>query len=213
MKIIITESQLRKLLSEQNEAGFDRRYGTEAAAAKTNADNRALVNSAANWYKQNAHTVNSVLQFGSAFIPVVGPFIAAGIGLADAGIYYKNGNTKTAGLVAVLSLLPGITTVVSKIPGVAELGEKGMAALATKLGIGATLTSTETAVVDGLAANSQLVQQESSNLVQKMAQKAVQAHANANPIIQKVAKAGLNAATSEVRSQAVTSAYNAVVPK
>jgi hypothetical protein len=48
MKILITESQLRKIISEQSDASFDRRYGTADAAAKTNADNRALVNSVAN---------------------------------------------------------------------------------------------------------------------------------------------------------------------
>jgi hypothetical protein len=168
---------------------------------------------AENWYKQNAHTVNTVLQIGTAFIPFVGPFISAGIGLADASIYYKNGNTKQAGLVAILSLLPGVSTVVSKIPAIAQLGEKGMAALAVKLGTNKALTSIETGIVDGLSKNAGIVQQESSNLVQKLAQKAVQTHANAHPLIQKAAKAGLNAAKTQVRTQAVKSTYNSVVPK
>jgi hypothetical protein len=213
MKILITESQLRKIISEQSDASFDRRYGTADAAAKTNADNRALVNSVANWYKQNAHTVNTVLQIGTAFIPLVGPFISAGIGLADASIYYKNGDTKQAGLVAILSILPGAGKLVSKIPAIAQLGEKGMAALAVKLGTNKALTSIETGIVDGLSKNVGLVQQESSSLVQKLAQKAVQTHANAHPLIQKAAKAGLNAAKTQVRTQAVTATYNAVVPK
>jgi hypothetical protein len=213
MKLIITESQLRKIITEQSDASFDRRYGTADAAAKTNADNRALVNSVANWYKQNAHTVNTVLQIGTAFIPLVGPFISAGIGLADASIYYKNGNTKQAGLVAILSLLPGVSTVVSKIPAIAQLGEKGMAALAVKLRTNKALTSIEATIVDGLSKNAGIVQQESSNLVQKLAQKAVQTHANAHPLIQKAAKAGLNAAKTQVRTQAVKSTYNSVVPK
>jgi len=208
MKLVITELQLKKIILEQSEAGFDRRYGTADAAAKTNADNRALVN----WYKQNIHTVNTVLQIGTAFIPFVGPFISAGIGLADAGIYYKNGDSKKAGLVALLSLLPGVSKVVSKIPEIAQLGQKGMAALAVKLGTNGALTSTETAIVDGLAKNAGMVQQESSNLIQKLAQKAVQTHANAHPLIQKAAKAGLNAATSQAKTQAVTTAYNAVIP-
>jgi len=212
MKLVITESQLKKIILEQSEAGFDRRYGTADAAAKTNADNRALVNSVSNWYKQNIHTVNTVLQIGTAFIPFVGPFISAGIGLSDAGIYYKNGDSKKAGLVALLSLLPGVSKVVSEIPAIAQLGQKGMAALAVKLGTNGALTSTETAIVDGLAKNAGMVQQESSNLIQKLAQKAVQTHANAHPIIQKAAKAGLNAATTQVRTQAVTKAYNAIIP-
>jgi hypothetical protein len=209
MKILITESQYNFLL-EQNEAGFDRRYGTPDAAAKTNADNRALVNSAANWYKENAHTVNTVLQIGTAFIPIIGPFISAGIGLADAGIYYNSGDTKKAGLVAILSLLPGVGSIVSKIPGVAQLGQKGMSALADKLGTNGTLTATENAGVDVLTKNAALVQQESSNLIQKLAQKAVQSNAKVNPIIQKVAKVGINAVKDQVKIKAVTSGYNAV---
>ena len=165
------------------------------------------------WYKQNAHTVNTVLQIGTAFIPIIGPFISAGIGLADAGIYYNNGDTKKAGIVAILSLLPGVGSVVSKIPGIAQLGQKGMTALAAKLGTNGALTATETAVVDGLAKNAALVQQESSNLVQKLAQKAVQANAKANPIIQNVAKAGINAAKDQVKAKAVTAAYNTVAAR
>ena len=46
-----------------------------------------------------------------------------------------------------------------------------------------------------------------------VAQKAVQTHANAHPLIQKAAKAGLNAAKTQVRTQAVKSTYNSVVPK
>jgi len=213
MKLIITESQLRKIITEQSDASFDRRYGTADAAAKTNADNRALVNSVANWYKQNAHTVNTVLQIGTAFIPLVGPFISAGIGLADASIYYKNGDTKQAGLVAILSLLPGASTVVSKIPAIAQLGEKGMAALAVKLRTNKALTSIEATIVDGLSKNAGIVQQEVSNLVQKLSQKVVQTHANAHPLIQKAAKVGLNVAKTQVRTQAVTSTYNSVIPK
>jgi len=202
MKILITESQFDKLRLEQSDAAFDRRYGTADAAAKTNADNL-------NFYRQNAHTINTVLQIGSAFIPIVGPFISAGIGLADAAVYYNQGDKKQAGLVAILSLLPGVGGVLSKkIPQIAQLGEKGMAALAAKLGTNGTLNATEIAVVDGLSKNVALVQQESSNLVQKLAQKAVQANANANPIIKKVAKAGIDAAKSEVKTRSVTAAYN-----
>ena len=45
------------------------------------------------------------------------------------------------------------------------------------------------------------------------AQKAVQTNANAHPLIQKAVKAGLNAAKTQVRTQAVKSTYNSVVPK
>jgi hypothetical protein len=199
MKILITKSQYNKLVVNEQMSYYSG-YDKDRQAAEQ-------------WYKQNAHTVNTVLQIGTAFIPIIGPFISAGIGLADAGIYYNNGDTKKAGIVAILSLLPGVGSVVSKIPGIAQLGQKGMTALAAKLGTNGALTATETAVVDGLAKNAALVQQESSNLVQKLAQKAVQANAKANPIIQNVAKAGINAAKDQVKAKAVTAAYNTVAAR
>ena len=200
MKFLITKSQYNKLVVNEQMSYYSG-YDKDRQAAEQ-------------WYKQNAHTVNTVLQIGTAFIPIIGPFISAGIGLADAGIYYNNGDTKKAGLVAVLSLLPGVGGVLSKkIPQIAQLGEKGMAALAAKLGTNGALTATETAVVDGLAKNAVLVQQESSNLIQKLAQKAVQANVKANPIIQNVAKAGINAAKDQVKAKAVTAAYNTVAAR
>ena len=150
----IQESNQRlenQFLNEQNDAGFDRRYGTYDAAVKTSADNKVMVD----WYRNNAHTVNTVLQIGTAFIPFVGPFISAGIGLADAGLYYKEGETKKSGLVAILSVLPGAGALLSKIPtigpAIVNLGTKGMAALAVKLSTNKTLNAIEISIVNGLA--------------------------------------------------------------
>ena len=97
MKYVITESQYNKLLV--NEYGWYPGYDKDRQSAE-------------NWYKQNAHTVNTVLQIGSAFIPVIGPFISAGIGLADAKKYYDEGDTKTAGLIG-MSVPPIMTAQVA----------------------------------------------------------------------------------------------------
>jgi len=129
--------------------------------------------SAENWYKQNAHSVNNALQIGSLFIPVIGPLLTAGIGLADAAVYAKEGKTTEAGIVAVFSLLPGITAIASKIPGVKQLGQKGMAALATKILTKAPLTSVEQGVLTGVEANALLIRQEAGNTVKNMAANAV----------------------------------------
>jgi len=125
-------------------------------------------------YKIDDHTLNTILAIGAAFIPVVGPFISAGISLYDAGKYYSEGDTKTAGMVGMFAFLPGAAALVSKIPGIKELGAKGMSTLATKLSSNSKLTKLESEVAEALSANQSLVQQELSNLTSKTANKVAQ---------------------------------------
>ncbi len=128
---------------------------------------------AENWYKQNAHGVNQVLQIGSLLIPFIGPFVSAGIGLADAGIYAKEGKNGEAGVAAFFALLPAIGSVVSKIPGVKQLGQKGMQALAAKLVTKAPLNAVEQGVLTGINLNKELIKQGTNSVVKNMAAKAV----------------------------------------
>ena len=148
---------------------------------------------AEDWYKQNAHSVNNILQLGSLFIPVIGPLVAAGIGLADAGVYAKEGRTSEAGVVAVFSLLPGIGAVANKIPGIKTLGQKGMQALANKVLTKVPLTSVEQGVLAGVQANSALIQQQANATVKNMAANAVTTAVNntTKKSLQHVAKHGL----------------------
>jgi hypothetical protein len=90
------------------------------------------------WWKDNGHTVLTVLQIGTAFLGPIGWLVSAGIGLVDANEYRKEGDTKTAGLIAIFSLMPGMGKLIAKIPGVKQLGKKGMAILAKKISIAKT---------------------------------------------------------------------------
>ena len=168
---------------------------------------------AENWYKQNAHSVNNILQLGSLFIPVIGPLVAAGIGLADAAVYAKEGKTSEAGIVAVFSLLPGIGAVVNKIPGVKQLGQKGMQALASKVLTKAPLTSVEQGVLAGVQANSALIQQQANATVKNMAAKAVATASNntTKKSLQHVAKHGIEKGAEHAIAQQV--APHGVQPK
>jgi hypothetical protein len=151
MKIIVTEKQY-KIISEQGGLGI---YGTPGSKSLEQG-NKSIAN-------LDPHTIATIFAIGTAFIPVVGPFISAGIGIADASLYYKEGDKKTAGLTAVLSMLPFVGSVVSKIPGVKQLGAKGMALLASKLSKGVkNLTNVETEIVKSLKANEQLINKELS---------------------------------------------------
>jgi hypothetical protein len=85
------------------------------------------------FWKENGHTILTTIQIALLFIPVVGWFASAGIGLANAGMYYKEGDTKQAGIEAIFALLPGVGKIAKTIPGVSKLGAKGMAKLGGKL--------------------------------------------------------------------------------
>jgi hypothetical protein len=109
------------------------------------------------------HTAMTLLQIGTAFIPFVGPFISMGIGLADAAIYYNEGDKKTAGLVGMFAIIPGIGGLSSKL-GISKWGAKALGEIGKKIGMGAKLTSSEIQVANRIAQNRQLLQAEISKL-------------------------------------------------
>ena len=150
-------------LSEQGsiDLRMDRRYGTYDAAVKSSKEDRELAQGIIDFYKKYNHEVNTVLAIGAAFIPFVGPAITAGIGMMDAKQYYDEGDTKTAGMVAMFSLLPGVGAVISKIPGIKTLGAKGMAELGKKLSLGTKITNpAEIEVVSKMAKYKDLIKAE-----------------------------------------------------
>jgi hypothetical protein len=156
-------------LKEQNDLGFDRRYGTYDAAVKSNRENRELVNSIIN---MNPHTRNAILSLAALAIPI--PFlnvaISSGIMAYDAKQYYDEGDTKTAGLMLMFSLLPVVGPTIGKvIPGIAKLGTGGMSSLAAKVRIGSkALNPTEIEVLEGIAKNKQLIQTEMEKSVKEI---------------------------------------------
>ena len=170
-KIIkLTESDLNRIVKKViEEQSFG--YGPGGSMSLSQASKVQKVMS--DYYNENPHYINQIMQFGTAFIPLLGPFISTGIGLADAGIYYKEGKNSEAGVVAFFALLPGIGAVVSKIPGVKQLGQKGMQALASKLFNKAPLNSVEQGVVTGINLNKELIKQETNNVVKNLASKVV----------------------------------------
>jgi hypothetical protein len=131
-----------------------------------------------NWEKQelkkaettlnnlDPHTLLMLAQIGTAFIPGVGPFLSAGLGLVEAKLYYDEGDKNAAGLTAALSILPFVGTVVSKIPGVKQFGSKGMASLASKISSGSKLVKTEIEIAEGIAKNAELIQSSLNNASQ-----------------------------------------------
>jgi hypothetical protein len=152
------------------------------------------------YYKENPHLVNQVAQIGALIIPVVGPFISAGIGLADAAIYAKEGKNTEAGVSAFFALLPGIGSVVGKIPGVKQLGQKGMQALATKFLTKAPLNAVEQSVITGISLNKELIKQETNSVIKNIASNAATkaTDSTTKKIMGDIAKEGIEISAEEI---------------
>lgn len=190
-------------LNEQGsfDIAFNRRYGTAAAAEKSYKEDRELMQGVIDFYKKYNHEINTVLAIGALFIPFVGPAVAAGIsggiGLMDAAQYYKEGDTKMAGMVGMFSILPGVGTVVSKIPGVKTLGAKGMAELAKKLTLGSKITNpTEIEVVTQIAKYKNLIKAEMEKIGKDATIAAARKGVQKNIVKKNVANKAVGAGTS-----------------
>lgn len=151
MKIVITERQHNLLIEQQsyNLTGPGSYYGTYGydASGKTE------------FSKINPHTLMTIAQIGTAFIPMIGPFVSAGIGLADAAMYYKEGDKKTAGIVAAFSIIPGIGGLASKL-GLTKWTSKALGEIGKKISLGSKLTPAEIEVVEKVAQNEKLIKSE-----------------------------------------------------
>lgn len=105
------------------------------------------------------HQMNGIYSIAANFVPYVGPYLSAGISLYDAKLHYDEGDKISAGVITAFALLPYVGSVASKIPGVKQLGEKGMAALASKIAIGSPITDvTEVSVLKAINTDSNLIQ-------------------------------------------------------
>jgi hypothetical protein len=106
MKIILTERQYR-LINDQFKATLTPSKQSSSLNSTTNVASGTL-NPTKGSMPVDPHTLMTILAIGTAFIPVAGPFISAGIGLADAALYYEEGDKSSAGLTAAFSMIPFI---------------------------------------------------------------------------------------------------------
>jgi hypothetical protein len=170
MKIIITESQHKFLLEQFPEPG-DKGFETKKpnkSQKKTSSDyeeeggikNEPTNVSIQGFYNpKDKHTLLTIAQIGTAFIPYVGPLISSGIGLYDAKTYYDEGDKKTAGLVALFSIIPGIGGLAGKL-GLGKWGAKSLGQIGKKISLGKKLTPVEISVANKVVQNNKLIQSE-----------------------------------------------------
>lgn len=171
MKFIITEEekkQIKSLYEQRSDYSIDKQSNSIMNAAGIRTDKESqnvnkLIDKAQIGTQPDPHTVMTILQIGTAFIPLVGPFISAGIGLADAAMYYNEGDKKTAGLVGMFSIIPGIGGLASKM-GLGTVSSKVLGEIGKKIGMGTKLTTGEAQIVNKIAKNKQLLQSEIDKL-------------------------------------------------
>ena len=73
-----------------------------------------------NWsHEDSLSMISNAVAFASAFIPVFGPFISAGISLGNSAYHWKQGKQKEAAVDAFFALLP----MLGKIPGVGNISK------------------------------------------------------------------------------------------
>lgn len=84
-------------------------------------------------YDENRHTYNLIAGILGGMIPFVGPVIGGTIFSADADQYFQEGDTINGTISGVFALLPFVPAIVRLIPGIGELGAKGMFNLSQKM--------------------------------------------------------------------------------
>lgn len=154
MIYIITKSQLKTLTEQKSDYLVDRQSNAlmRATGARGEENYQAVnqfVQDQAKKIEINPHTLLTILQIGTAFIPYVGFYISSGIGLYDAKLYYDEGDTKTAAIVGVFSLIPGMGALAGKVSG--QLSAKQMAQIGSKIMRGEKLTKLEQTVANNFA--------------------------------------------------------------
>ena len=160
-KFTLTESERNRIrgLYEQSVMGAPN-YGTDYG--KNNGATGTIYTQEE--MNKMVHDVLTFTSFAADFIPSIGPLIGAGIGVADAGRYYQEGNTKMACVMLVLTSLP----LIGQIPGVKELGKEGLNLLAKKLGNStAKYTTAEVKVINGINLNKNVIHKETEGLFKR----------------------------------------------
>jgi hypothetical protein len=154
------------------------------------------------------------MSIGSLFIPVVGPFISMGLGFADSAIYMKEGKKKEAAVAAILSILPQVGEVVSSIPAVKQLGQKGMQTLANKLARNMELGLLEKRALEDILRKKSMVykavQDYTKRVVSASSQKIAQLPPAQQAILKTVANAGIGQLKNTVRNTTVSGVANTV---
>ena len=105
---------------------------------------------------QREHNAALIASIAVSFVPLIGPFVGAGIQLADAQKYYNEGDTKMAGMSAMFALIPFAGPIISKFPILKNLSPK----LLQNWKLGKPISVVEKEALETLAKNQSTLQSE-----------------------------------------------------
>jgi hypothetical protein len=109
------------------------------------------------WTDEDTHTFLQTASVIMAFIPVAGPIASAALGLADAYKYWNEGDPESAGMMATLSLVPGL----------GAAGRKLLPKLVTKLRTGSkTFTAAEQKILKSANQNKDAIRTKFNKTIQ-----------------------------------------------
>jgi len=181
MRYIITERQLR-LINEQPTDDYSQGQGGVFGA-----QGKEIFNEPIKWGNEETHKLLDFLSIMSIAIPGVGLGVSAGLSLADAALYWNEGDKKTATMVAIFPFLP-FGKIGELIPSAKRLGKEGMENLAKKLGKGnVALNKVEQEVAQGISKNKDVFTQEVKRVSDDLAKKAQNLKAKATQGILRLA--------------------------
>ena len=157
LKMNYDSSKTRNENIEEQETGFtrylDKVYSDPKSAAKYNKD-------MTNFLQENRHGVLQVAALGSFFIPLVGPFLSLGLELADASLYYNEGDKYMGGLTLAFAAIP-TSQLVLKIPAVKKITKQSLVKILKFMELGPkskiVLSQTEKETTEQIAKNSKWI--------------------------------------------------------
>jgi hypothetical protein len=169
MKILISELQLKHIVSEQS--GLNSySYGMTPGGNYVKGGSEEVTNKIINQFYES-QTYRDALMLGSIFIPVVGTSISLGVLGADFVINYKNAKTDEDKERVVLSYIISIAIGAGlgvAFKSIARLGKKGMDALAKKISVKKVLLPEELPVIVDLSKHPDLVKQKIKPFVESI---------------------------------------------
>ncbi len=112
------------------------------------------------FFEDNRHGVLQVAALGTMFIPLVGPFLSLGLELADASLYYKEGNKYMAGLTLAFASIPTLQLIL-RIPSVKKITKQSLVKILNFMQFGPkskiVLSQTEKEVAEQISKNSKWI--------------------------------------------------------
>lgn len=163
MNVLITEGQYDRLFVEQPDSKFSFGYNPWSKDPNNLRDamkrQEEFNSDVFKFIDENKHGLLDIAAIGTAFIPLVGPFISLGLELGNAALYANEGDNYSAGLALSFALIPG-GQLIRRIPSVKKLGRNGLASLLKKAKnpkLVKTLTKTEKESLEQINKNSKWI--------------------------------------------------------